>query len=95
MKDNRENDFRNNKEEDRSKLYVEPGFLKAERTLLKMMLENEEYLQYIEERISENDFILLEHKEIFTVIISEKRAAITPISPFPLSANKRKSCCIV
>lgn len=28
MKDNRENDFRNNKEEDRSKLYVEPGFLK-------------------------------------------------------------------
>ena len=46
MKDNRENDFRNNKEEDRSKLYVEPGFLKAERTLLKMMLENEEYLQY-------------------------------------------------
>ena len=37
----------------RSKLYVEPGFLKAERTLLKMMLENNEYLQYIEERISE------------------------------------------
>ena len=72
MKDNRENNFRNNKEEDRSKLYVEPGFLKAERTLLKMMLENNEYLQYIEERISENDFILLEHKEIFTVIILAK-----------------------
>lgn len=82
MKDNRENDFRNNKEEDRSKLYVEPGFLKAERTLLKMMLENEEYLQYIEERISENDFILLEHKEIFTVIILGKGENINNIGSF-------------
>lgn len=82
MKDNRENDFRNNKEEDRSKLYVEPGFLKAERTLLKMMLENEEYLQYIEERISENDFILLEHKEIFTVIILAKGENINNIESF-------------
>ena len=36
MKDNRENNFRNNKEEDRSKLYVEPGFLKAERAILKL-----------------------------------------------------------
>ena len=82
MKDNRENDFRNNKEEDRSKLYVEPGFLKAERTLLKMMLENNEYLQYIEERISENDFILLEHKEIFTVIILAKGENINNIESF-------------
>ena len=82
MKDNRENDFRNNKEEDRSKLYVEPGFLKAERTLLKMMLENEEYLQYIEERISENDFILLEHKEIFTVIMLAKGENINNIDSF-------------
>lgn len=82
MKDNRENDFSNNKEEDRSKLYVEPGFLKAERTLLKMMLENEEYLQYIEERISENDFILLEHKEIFTVIILGKGENINNIESF-------------
>lgn len=82
MKDNRENDFRNNKEEDRSKLYVEPGFLKAERTLLKMMLENNEYLQYIEERISENDFILLEHKEIFTVIILVKGENINNIESF-------------
>ena len=82
MKDNRENDFRNNKEEDRSKLYVEPGFLKAERSILKIMLENKEYLQYIEERISENDFILLEHKEIFTVIILGKGENINNIESF-------------
>ena len=82
MKDNRENDFRNNKEEDRSKLYVEPGFLKAERSILKIMLENKEYLQYIEERISENDFILLEHKEIFTVIMLAKGENINNIDSF-------------
>ena len=82
MKDNRENDFRNNKEEDRSKLYVEPGFLKAERAILKIMLENKEYLQYIEERISENDFILLEHKEIFTVIMLAKGENINNIDSF-------------
>ena len=82
MKDNRENDFRNNKEEDRSKLYVEPGFLKAERSILKIMLKNKEYLQYIEERISENDFILLEHKEIFTVIMLAKGENINNIDSF-------------
>ncbi|WP_297714224.1 DNA primase [Clostridium sp.] len=82
MKDNRENNFRNNKEEDRSKLYVEPGFLKAERAILKIMLENKEYLQYIEERISENDFILLEHKEIFTVIMLAKGENINNIDSF-------------
>ena len=82
MKDNRENDFRNNKEEERSKLYVEPGFLKAERAILKIMLENKEYLQYIEERISENDFILLEHKEIFTVIMLAKGENINNIDSF-------------
>lgn len=82
MKVNRENNFRNNKEEDRSKLYVEPGFLKAERSILKIMLKNKEYLQYIEERISENDFILLEHKEIFTVIMLAKGENINNIDSF-------------
>ena len=58
MKDNRENNFRNKiRKKDGSKLYVEPGFLKAERAILKIMLENSEYLQYIEERISENELV--------------------------------------
>lgn len=77
-----ENNFRNNKEEYGSKLYVEPGFLKAERAILKIMLENKEYLQYIEERISENDFILLEHKEIFTIIMLAKGKNINNIDSF-------------
>ena len=77
-----ENNFRNNKEEYGSKLYVEPGFLKAERAILKIMLENKEYLQYIEERILENDFILLEHKEIFTIIMLAKGKNINNIDSF-------------
>ena len=58
------------------------GFLKAERAILKIMLENKEYLQYIEERISENDFILLEHKEIFTIIMLAKGENINNIDSF-------------
>ncbi len=46
------------------------------------MLENKEYLQYIEERISENDFILLEHKEIFTIIMLAKGKNINNIDSF-------------
>lgn len=54
------------------KNYVEPAFIKAERSLLKLMLDSEEYLEYIEERISEDDFILPEHKQIFTIIKMSK-----------------------
>lgn len=82
IKINGEINFRNNKEEYGSKLYVEPGFLKAGRGILKIMLENKEYLQYIEERISENDFILLEHKEIFTIIMLAKGENINNIDSF-------------
>ena len=46
------------------------------------MLENNEYLPYIEERISENDFILLEHKEIFTIIMLAKGENINNIDSF-------------
>lgn len=71
---NHENDGNNmnNKVEDGTKLYIEPGFLKAERSLLKLILENNEYLDFIEEKIDENDLVLSEHKLIFTIIKSVK-----------------------
>ena len=67
---NHENDGNNmnNKVEDGTELYIEPGFLKAERSLLKLILENNEYLDFIEEKIDENDLVLSEHKLIFTII---------------------------
>lgn len=78
-KDNQniENDFRNEK-----KIYVEPAFIKAERSLLKVMTDSEDYLEYIEERISVDDFILPEHKQIFTIIKMSKGDNINNIISF-------------
>ena len=65
---NIENDKMNNTEENGTKLYIEPAFLKAERSLLKLILDNNEYLEFIEEKLDENDLVLPEHKLIFTII---------------------------
>ena len=81
ISDNSTNEFRNGKEQSQ-KLHVEPAFLKAERILLKLMLENKDYLSYIEDRICEKDFILPEHKQIFTVIIASKGENINSIESF-------------
>ena len=80
INENREN--RNNKEEIRAKLYVEPAFKKAERELLKLMIQNVEYLNYIEDKISEDDLILPEHKQIFTIIINAKGENKTSVESF-------------
>lgn len=61
--------------------YVEPGFLKAERSLIKLMLEAD-YFNYINELITEDDFILSEHKEIFTIIKEGKMGRINNIMSF-------------
>ncbi len=74
---NIENNLRNEK-----KIYVEPAFIKAERSLLKVMTDSEDYLEYIEERISVDDFILPEHKQIFTVIKMSKGDNINNIISF-------------
>lgn len=78
-KDNQniENTLRNEK-----KIYVEPAFIKAERSLLKVMTDSEDYLEYIEERISVDDFILPEHKQIFTIIKMSKGDNINNIISF-------------
>ncbi len=51
------------------KLYLEPAYVKGERTLLKLMIEETESLQYILEHIHREDFILSSHKTIFDLII--------------------------
>ena len=57
----------NNLEEVRTKLYVEPAYLKSEKSLLKLML-NKEFYEYIINEISENDFNLEAHSKIFSLI---------------------------
>ena len=52
---------------------------RQERSLLKFMITEAEYLFYIMERISKKDFIFEEHKQIFTVIIEGKGENINNI----------------
>lgn len=65
---NKDNIHAKNGDRSEEKLHVQPAFIKAERSLIKLMIYSEDYLRYIEERISVDDLILPEHKQIFTII---------------------------
>ncbi len=70
-KDQKENNFMNKKEDCGTKLYVEPGYLKAERTLIKLMLEDE-YFDELKELIKIGDFVLDSHNKIYSLILQGK-----------------------
>ena len=74
-------EFMNNKEENGTKLYKEPAFLKAERALLKLSLEDE-YFDFISKLINQEELILPEHKEIFSIIKEAKKGNINNIITF-------------
>ena len=61
----------NNLEEFRTKLYVEPAYIKAEKSLLKLMIKDEYFKQVID-NVSNEDFNLEAHKKIFKLICSGK-----------------------
>jgi DNA primase len=58
---NIENDFG-------SKLYLEPPYIKAERGLLNIMLNNAEAFEYIANNFDESELIIESHKKIYTLI---------------------------
>ena len=70
-KGQKEDKFMNKKEENGTKLYVEPGYLKAERALLKLILEGDSYDE-LKEIIKEGDFILESHNKIYSLILQGK-----------------------
>lgn len=70
-KDQKENNFMNKKEDYGTKLYVEPGYLKAERTLIKLMFEDE-YFDELREVIKVGDFVLDSHNKIYSLILQGK-----------------------
>ncbi|WP_123053014.1 DNA primase [Clostridium sp. JN-1] len=51
------------------KLYLEPAYLKAERWILKFMLEDNESFQYIVQNFSKDEFILESHKKVYDYIV--------------------------
>ncbi len=70
-KNQKEDNYVNKKEDFGTKLYVEPAYLKAERALLKLMLNQEIYDQ-IKDSMSSGDFILDSHKRIYSLILESK-----------------------
>ena len=51
------------------KLYLEPAYIKAERSLLKFMLGDSEVFQHVINSINEEDFILNSHKKLYKLIL--------------------------
>ena len=69
---NKNNQDMNKKEEFRTELYLEPAYLKAEKTLIKLMF-NDDYFDFILKNISEDELFLEAHKKIFNLIISARQ----------------------
>lgn len=70
-KKQKEENFINKKEDFGTKLYVEPGYLKAERALIKLMIENKLYDE-LESVIKPGDFVLQSHNKIYSLILQSK-----------------------
>ncbi|SFC63179.1 DNA primase [Clostridium uliginosum] len=70
-KKQKENNYMNKKEYFGTKLYVEPGYIKAERALLKLML-NEEFFDEIKRCINLGDFVIDSHNKIYSLILNSK-----------------------
>jgi len=71
-KSKNEDNFMNKKEYFRTKLYVEPGYLKAERALIKFMLTDEFYDE-LNNVIKLGDFIIESHNKIYSLILQGKK----------------------
>lgn len=70
-KNQKENNSMNKKEYFGTKLYVEPGYLKAEKALIKLML-NDEFYDELKENIKYGDFVLESHNKIYSLILQGK-----------------------
>ncbi|MBP1889545.1 DNA primase [Clostridium moniliforme] len=72
-------DLMNKKEEIGTKLYVEPGYIKAEKSLIKLMLEDDCY-NYINSNISSKDLNSKSHAKIFNLIKDGKEKGLKNIN---------------
>lgn len=72
-------DLMNKKEEYGTKLYVEPGYVKAEKSLIKLMLEDDCY-EEITLNISSDDLNSKAHAKIFNLIKEAKEKGLKDIN---------------
>lgn len=68
----KKDDNMNNLEDVRTKLYVEPAYLKAEKSILKLMI-NDYYFNEIVNTVDREIFNLEAHKKIFSLILEGKK----------------------
>jgi DNA primase len=54
------------------KLYLEPAYLKAERSLLKLAIEDNEALKYLNKIMNEEDILIDSHKKIYKYIVESR-----------------------
>ncbi len=71
LKNKKNDNFVNGKEEFGTELYVEPAHVKAERYLIKLMF-NKNYYDDIIDKISCEEFTIKSHKKIFNLIVSAR-----------------------
>ena len=71
-KKQKEDNFMNKKEYFGTKLYVEPGYLKAERALIKLMFKDEFY-EDLKNAINLGDFAIESHNKIYSLILQGKK----------------------
>ncbi len=62
----------NTSEEFRQKSYIEPAYIKAERSILKLLLEAPDYFEYILTHISYENFITKQHIQLYKFILETK-----------------------
>ncbi|MGL5149627.1 MAG: DNA primase [Clostridium sp.] len=74
----KEEPFMNKKEESGTKLYIEPAFMKAEKSLLKLLLNEEHYFD-IKSKINSSDFNLQSHRKIYSLIEEAKEKKVNNI----------------
>lgn len=77
----KEEPFMNKKEEIGTKLYVEPGYIKAEKSLIKLMFKKEYYDEIIKD-LSEEDLNLDAHKKIFRLITQGREKGTSNLLSF-------------
>ena len=80
-KNQKEDNYMNKKEYFGTKLYVEPGYLKAEKALLKLML-NDEFYDEIKGCLKQDDFISEAHNKIYSLIVQDKNDNATNVEAY-------------
>ena len=81
IKTKKDEAFMNGKEEFGTELYLEPAYIKAERSLIKLMLD-EKYYEKIIKSISSEELVLNSHKKIFNLIIAAKDSKTNNIKAY-------------